>query len=573
MSGIDCYWCHLTIDDSTIVRSANDQASSMLEPNPLIGAQLTEVASWFRLKWLKNVPVSRLIKTTISEKILLDVIPCQENQGWFDIYFRHLNDFIDRIHLWCEDINGVISLQKFIDTSCDGIVVSNGEGTILTANSAFFNISDLSREMVVGKSTEQLLNDGIIPCPSLTQAVKKHEVFSSVMKFTNGKEAVVSSTPLTDKTGKVIRVISNVRDISELNSLHEKLRNAKDLATGFQRELKAITLKSSLQQGLIRSRIMEQLYELVRKVADTDLTLLITGESGVGKTALAKFIHSINERQAKGNFIHINCSALPETLLESELFGYEEGSFTGARKSKVGMFELANNGTLFLDEIGDMPLSLQAKLLNVLQEGKFYRVGGTKEISVDVRIITATNTKLHELINKGQFRQDLFYRLNVIPIRIPSLAERKEDIPPLINYYLAKSNQRYKKKKTLSPEALDIMLRYDWPGNIRELINLIERMVVIVDAPIIELRHIMEVADNSDLANHIHTSRKLSNLKDEYTLLKSGLSLKEIVAEIEEEIIEEAVAKSGSLKAASEILKVNITTLIRKRGKRLNNAI
>lgn len=573
MSGIDGYWCHLTIDDATIIRAANDQASSMLESTPLIGSQLTEAVSWFLLKWLRNEPVSRLVKTSISEKILLDIIPCKGKEGWFDIFFRRFNDFIDRAHLWCEDINGVISMQKFIDTSCDGIVVSDGEGTILTANSAFFSISGFSREMVVGKSVDQLLNDGIIPCPSLTQAIKKHEVFSSVMKFTNGKEAVVSSTPLTDKTGKVIRVISNVRDISELNSLHEKLRNAKDLATGFQRELKAITAKSGMHQNLIRSSVMEQLFELVRKVADTDLSLLITGESGVGKTALAKFIHSINERQVKGNFIHINCSALPETLLESELFGYEEGSFTGARRSKVGMFELANNGTLFLDEIGDMPLSLQAKLLNVLQEGKFYRVGGTKEITVDVRIISATNTKLHELINKGQFRQDLFYRLNVIPIRIPSLAERKEDIPPLINYYLAKSNQRYKKKKTISPEALDILLHYSWPGNIRELINLIERMVVIVDAPTIELRHMMEVAENTDLANHIHTSGKLSALKDEYTLLQSGLSLKEIVAGIEEEIIEEAIANSGSLKAASEILKVNITTLIRKRGKRLNNAI
>jgi len=566
---INQHWCHLIIDHEAVVRSANEKARMLLKADSLIGSRVTEVLPWLRLNWLGGELVPRLVKTSMSEKVLLDIFPLEDNPGWNEVFFRRFGDFNDIDHLWCEVADSAIGVQKFIDTFYDGIVVSDGQGKILAVNNAFIVISGLKREMTVGKGVQELLDDDIIPNSCMLQAIQKLEACSSVIKFANGKEAVVSSTPLTDKMGRVIRVISDVRDISDLNTLHEKLRNAKDLAKGFQRELKAIQVaKADNSQSLTHSKTMEQLYELVRKVADTDLQLLITGESGVGKTALAKKIHTISERSATGNFIHVNCSAIPESLLESELFGFEEGAFTGAKKSKAGLFELANKGTLFLDEIGDMPMALQSKLLNVLQESKFYRVGGTREIIVDVRIIAATNTKLDQLISKGHFRQDLYYRLNVIPIRIPPLSERQEDIPPLIALYLEKANQRYKKSKTISPEVTDILLKYKWPGNIRELINLIERMVVIVDEPVIELSHIIDIAENTGLTNLIHTSGKIASLTGAKKLWQPSLPLKDIVALLEDEIIEEAIASCGSLKEASKSLGVDVTTLIRKRNKR-----
>ncbi|MDR3564067.1 MAG: sigma 54-interacting transcriptional regulator [Negativicutes bacterium] len=563
-------WCYLKIDGDGLIFHANERAVSVLGDLVDTESKITSVLPWFRRSWLREDSYPRLVKTSISEKILLDIVGDDQKAGSYHIFFRNFNDYHDSDHLWCEAGDSIIGVQRFIDTSYDGIVVADGSGKVLAINNAFEHISGLNRCEIVGRNFKDLLEDGSIPYSCSLQALIKCETISAVVKYPAGKEAVVSSTPLCDPLGRIVRVVSNVRDISELNTLHEKLKSVKDLAKGFQRELMAIQIASAdINRALVRSRVMENLYELVMKVADTDLQLLITGESGVGKTALAKFVHMASERHNTGNFIHVNCSAIPDSLLESELFGYEEGSFTGAKKSKVGLFELANKGTLFLDEIGDMPLSLQAKILNVLQEGKFYRVGGTKEISVDVRIIAATNTKLEELIEKGAFRQDLYYRLNVIPIRIPPLAERKDDLPPLIAHYLDKTNQRYKRSKTIAPEAMETLLRYNWPGNIRELINLIERMVVIVDEPIIELRHLAEIAENSGLMKLIKVANKNNGLDGEKNRLwRRDVCLKDLIQSLEEEIIEEAIGECGSLKEASKNLGVDVTTIIRKRNRK-----
>lgn len=558
-------WALLIIDEKLSIRECNQIASKYIG-SQVAGRNVANVLPWLRADWLKKEQSPRIVKTSLDEKILLEVSDYNETSGWFLICFRKVSDYIDSEHLWCEVADSIIGVQRFIDTSYDGIVVADGNGKALAVNEAFVHISGIPSNLVIGRNFQELLDEQLIPLSCTLQSIEQRETVSAVVKYPKGKEAVVSSTPLYDKARNIVRVLSNVRDITELNLLHEKLKCVKALATGFQRELKAIqAANTNIHVGLVRSRIMENLYELITKVASTDLQLLITGDSGVGKTALAKFVHMMSERNNTGNFIHVNCSAIPETLLESELFGYEEGSFTGAKKSKVGLFELANKGTLFLDEIGDMPLPLQAKILNVLQEGKFYRVGGTKEVIVDVRIVAATNTNLNHLIANGRFRQDLYYRLNVIPVRVPSLAERKEDIPPLLAHYLEASNNRYRKNKTFSPEAMERLLKYNWPGNIRELINLIERLVVIVDEAAIELRHLP-----ADIAGNAYEKYKVdraSNAVVNFTDLQwnSASGLKNTVETIERKIIEDTIAQKGSLKEAAKSLGVDVTTLIRKR--------
>ena len=259
---------------------------------------------------------------------------------------------------------------------------------------------------------------------------------------------------------------------------------------------------------------MQEIYKLAKKVSSSSSTVLILGESGTGKEVLAKYIHFCSKRE--GPFIAINCAAIPEDLLEAELFGYEKGAFTGAVKSKPGKFELAHKGTLFLDEIGDLSLKLQAKLLRVLQEKQVERLGGNNPIKVEVRIIAATNKDLEKEVKEGRFREDLFFRLNVIPIKLPPLRERKEDIPLLAQFFLKKICQREGiEEKRLSPEALKILTEYSWPGNIRELENFIERLVILTEGEVIE------VEDLSLEVLHLKNKPQKTLVDDRDVLLKS----------------------------------------------------
>ncbi len=284
--------------------------------------------------------------------------------------------------------------------------------------------------------------------------------------------------------------------------------------------------------GIIgNSEAIVNLVEVVKKVATTDSTVLITGESGTGKSLIAKAIHFMSHRKDKP-FITINCAAIPETLLEAELFGYEKGAFTGAHTSKKGKFELANGGTIFLDEIGDMPLSLQAKILRVLQEREVERLGSEKVIRVDVRIIAATNKDLHELVKEGKFREDLYYRLNVVPIHVPALRERKEDIPLLVEHFLQVYNSKYGKKVKLSPDAMEPLIEYNWPGNIRELENTVERLVVMHEGTVRSV----------DLPPHILAYRRKASVED-------LTNLPDKIQATEKEKIVEALEKTGYVKS------------------------
>ncbi len=295
---------------------------------------------------------------------------------------------------------------------------------------------------------------------------------------------------------------------------------------------------------------MQKIFELIEKVTDTNATVLITGESGVGKELVAKAIH-YNSSRRENPLIVVNCGAIPENLLESELFGFEKGAFTGAVSTRLGKFEIANKGTIFLDEIGDMSLNLQVKILRVLQERVFERIGGAKTIKVDIRVLAATNRVLEHLVKEGAFREDLYYRLNVVPIHIPPLRERRQDIPLLLSSFLEESNRLNDADvKGFSEEAMDIMMNYDYPGNVRELKNIVERNVILKRNGLIEVEDLPE---------------KLWKARDNHQHLDIQKGYETLVTEFEKSIIAKALQETKGVKSkAANILNLNRTTLIEK---------
>lgn len=306
-------------------------------------------------------------------------------------------------------------------------------------------------------------------------------------------------------------------------------------------------IESDLMIGM--SPVMQEVYKTIGRVADSNATVLIRGESGTGKELVAMAIH-YNSNRKDYPFIKINCASIPENLLESELFGYEKGAFTGATARKPGKFELAHKGTVLLDEIAEMAPSIQAKLLRVLQEKEFERVGGTEPVKVDVRIIAATNQNLEEAIEEGRFREDLFYRLNVVEIMVPPLRERKEDIPQLVEHICRQCSQKYDKPVVgLAPEAINVLKRYDWPGNIRELKNVCERAILMASGPYITV---------DDLPANLYGRRGTFKLRP-------GASLKEIVSEVEREVILQVLEEHGwNRSAAAQALKMNRSSFYAK---------
>ena len=315
-----------------------------------------------------------------------------------------------------------------------------------------------------------------------------------------------------------------------------------------------------------RNPQMKRVYELAKKVAPSSSTVLILGESGTGKEVLAKYIHFCSKR--KGSFVPINCAAIPEELLEAELFGYEKGAFTGAIRSKPGKFELANQGTIFLDEIGDLSPKLQAKLLRVIQEKQVERLGGDKAIKIEVRILAATNKDLEKEVKEGRFREDLFFRLNVIPIRLPPLRERKEDIPLLVKFFLKRLCEREGiEEKTITPEALEKLINYHWPGNIRELENLIERLVILSENNTIGVEDLSISSLDLKFPMREGLIEKREALV-KYTLpeiLEEGIELNKLLREIELYYLKRALEISkGTKTKAAKLLGLNRTTFIEK---------
>ncbi|NHM27141.1 sigma-54-dependent Fis family transcriptional regulator [Desulfofundulus sp. TPOSR] len=340
----------------------------------------------------------------------------------------------------------------------------------------------------------------------------------------------------------------------QVNELIETVKKATEVKR-LMRKTPSLTARDVIERADVMiglSPEMQKVYKAIGRVANSNATVLIRGESGTGKELVARAIHYNSDRRDKP-FIKINCASIPENLLESEMFGYEKGAFTGAITSKPGKFELAQRGTIFFDEIGEMSLSLQAKLLRVIQEREFERLGGTETIKVDVRIIAATNKDLENCIAEGTFREDLFYRLNVVDIYLPPLRERKDDIPVLVEHMIKLCNAEYKKQVTgFTDQAMKLLLEYDWPGNVRELKNVCERAVLMSTGPLLTVE---------DLPRNIRkSSRRLHWLKG-----LSGDSFKEMIAEVEREIILQALEEHNwNRSAAAQALKMNRSSLYLK---------
>lgn len=372
------------------------------------------------------------------------------------------------------------NLDAIIESSSDGIFVCDGDANVLRINRAYDEITELDTTDFYGKNMKDLVDQGFFSQSVTLLVLEKREPWSIIQKTSTGKSLLATGRPVFDENGEIIRVVTSVRDITDLYDLQNRLAESKKISEQYRRELDSLRIKSvkNIEGLIVGSEKMHELVDTTIRLAKVDSTILITGESGTGKDLIAGIIHKYSSRE-KGPFIKVNCGAIPASLLESELFGYEEGAFTGAKKGgKPGYFEMAEGGTLFLDEIGELPYDLQAKFLRVLQHTEFNRVGGQRFRKFNVRIVTATNRDLMEMVHARTFREDLYYRLNVVPLYLPPLRDRIEDVQFLVSHFLKMFNENYNMKKRFFPEVVDIFERYSWPGNIRELRNLVERMIV-----------------------------------------------------------------------------------------------
>jgi len=386
----------------------------------------------------------------------------------------------------------VKEMETVLNHSFDGIYVTDGNGTTLLASKALKRISNVEPQSLLGKNMKELVQEGVFDASVTLQVLKEKKLTTIFQKAAGGHLALSTGCPVFDEKGNIIRVVTNVRALNEINQLREEVEMTRKLNERYHSELTKLRLEQMKKEEVVTcSKNMLEVIDLAFKVAPLDATVLILGESGVGKEIVADLIYQHSRKERQNAIVKINCSAIPKELLESELFGYEPGAFTGASKQgKPGMFELADQGTLFLDEVADLPLELQAKLLRVLQEQEITRIGSTKPKKINVRVIAATNKDLEKQVQNNLFRADLYYRLNVIPILVPPLRERKEDIPLVACFFLQKFNAKYDMQKSLSYQTTEILMGYHWPGNIRELRNLMERLVITVNHNLILPRHL-----------------------------------------------------------------------------------
>ncbi len=495
----------------------------------------------------------------VNERIgvLTDIAPIRDQHGQITGSLIILQDlpYIENLAMELEYVKNLnTDLQAILSSIYDEILVVDHNGVLLRySGNLIQDFWETDKEQLIGINLMELENEGTFFSAIVKMVLERRKKISVTQESRSGKNVLAVGNPIFNDEGKLGRIVIALRDITETVMLKEELIQVKKMTERYKKELEQLRDQKSYsrnRQVIYASESIDKVMKYIQKVANVSSTVLLTGESGVGKEVFARTIHEMGPRSTKP-FIKVNCGAIPEALLESELFGYEKGAFTGANASgKPGYFQMANRGILFLDEVGEMPLNLQVKLLRVLQEREVIRVGGTQVEEVDVQIVTATNKNLENMVEEGLFREDLFYRLNVIPIHIPPLRERPEDIPLLSLHFLQKFNEKYERNHQLSQDALDILESYSWPGNVRQLQNIIERIVVTSDQELIESDEI---------------SPLLKKVKGDRTRrIHKIMPLKEATKALEEQLIKMAMDEYKTTSMSAKVLGVSQSTISRK---------
>lgn len=441
-------------------------------------------------------------------------------------------------------------MEQIIEFASDGIYVVDRHGDTLFVNSAYEEITGFKREELIGNHMADLMKEGYFDQSVSLLVLEEKKRLSILQKIGGKKDVIVTGNPVLDELGDIQLVVTSVRDITRLTEMTAELKKAKSFSALNQNRF-TFSMETSNEEVVFHSSQMNEVIHKVKQVAPFPTSILLSGPSGVGKEVIANLIHEYSDRKDKP-FIKINCSAIPEQLLESELFGYEKGAFTGARQEgKIGLLELADQGTVLLDELGELPLSIQVKLLRVLQEKKIQRIGSSQVKQLDIRIISATNKVLKDLVQQGRFREDLYYRLQVVEIAIPPLIERQQDIEILLDHFLSYFSRTYNVHKELSPETRQLLKEYGWPGNVRELKNLVESMIVSVPSLKIE---------PDDLPPHISMGMMSSPASQ-------PLTLKQRVEKFEKKLVLDELKKQPSIRKTAEQLGIDHSTLVKKMKK------
>ncbi len=445
---------------------------------------------------------------------------------------------------FCRIFEGLMCHSK------DGLFVTDHEGNIVMLNKASEEMLGLKTADTLGRNVRDLVGEGYYDSSVTLLVLEKKRPATILQTSWKGRKVLTTGIPILDDQNELKFVLVNDRDVSLIKMLKENLEPENLPQSLFQCHLGELGVDNAYLESIVfSSQCMEEVIQTAVRAAKFNVSILLTGKSGVGKSLIARLIHQLSP-QKHGPFIDLNCGSLPTSLLESELFGYEPGAFTGASaKGKMGLLESADQGILFLDEIGEIDRVLQVKLLKFLETKSFIRIGSTQEKTINTRIIASTNQDLDALIRAGSFRKDLFFRLNVISIHIPPLRERKEEIEPLVRYFLNCLNQEFGTRKTISEDALDLLKKYIFPGNVRELENLIKRLITLSDEDEITPRHLPK--------NIISEPLETNSLDDD-------ASLQEQVAAFEAQLIRIQLKKYGSQRKAAEALGINQSTLSRK---------
>jgi PAS domain S-box-containing protein len=441
-------------------------------------------------------------------------------------------------------------LQEIIEGSFDGILVTDADANVLLVNQSYVRNTGIRKEELIGHNMRELINPVWMKTSVALVAAEQRQPASMHHTTRQGNNIMVTGTPIFDKDGKVKKIVINSRDISEIYELREELSRAREMEKVYFRQLNED--ENAPDGNLVMADAkMQEIFSLARRISNFNTTVLISGESGVGKEVLANYIHNENVLRREQPFVAVNCGAIPENLLESELFGYMEGAFTGAAKGgRPGLIEAADKGTLFLDEIGEMSMSLQVKLLRALETRAVTRIGAQTQIPVDIRVIAATHRDLKALVEEGRFREDLYYRLNVVGIEIPPLRERRDDIPVFALKFLRLFNRQYEQEKKITFEVMREMENYDWPGSVRQLKNVIESMVVV------SCNEYLQLDDLPWLKSAAPSETR-----------GGALSLREQLALAERQILREAKQTYGSSRKMAEALQVDQSTIVRKMKK------